>query len=136
MPVDAVITPVGYANRILPGDPSGKSTAEFKPILGVTGRIVFRDVPGGSLITEHIEEKDKAAKGIDHHTLLFPTDHPLAGQPRYEWKDRGDGVLYGTLVPEASPKSAEPAKPVEAAVAAPATPVTPTASEPAPNASA
>ncbi|WP_165251174.1 hypothetical protein [Paludisphaera soli] len=34
-------------------------------------------------------------------TLLFPHGHDLAGRPRYEWADQGDGVMFGTLVPEA-----------------------------------
>lgn len=34
-------------------------------------------------------------------TLQFDDRHPLRGRPRYEWRDRGDGVEVGTLVPEA-----------------------------------
>jgi hypothetical protein len=30
-------------------------------------------------------------------TLNYPTDSPRANEPRYVWKDRGDGVLYGYL---------------------------------------
>lgn len=30
-------------------------------------------------------------------TLNHPSNGPRAGEPRYEWRDRGDGVLYGFL---------------------------------------
>lgn len=32
--------------------------------------------------------------------LLFPTGHPMAGQPRYKWTTRPDGLKVGTLVPD------------------------------------
>jgi hypothetical protein len=41
---------------------------------------------------------DSRGRGISR---LFATGHALAGRERYTWADRGDGVLYGTLTPEA-----------------------------------
>lgn len=34
-------------------------------------------------------------------TLNFPSHDPQSGLPRYDWSDRGDGVLYGYLKPDA-----------------------------------
>jgi hypothetical protein len=30
-------------------------------------------------------------------TLLYPTDSKRPGEPRYDWEDRGDGVVLGYL---------------------------------------
>lgn len=36
-----------------------------------------------------------------NHTLLFPKDHPRAGEERYDWDPpRADGVQLGKLKPE------------------------------------
>jgi hypothetical protein len=34
-------------------------------------------------------------------TLNYPSDGPKSGEPRYDWSDRGDGVLYGYLKTDA-----------------------------------
>jgi hypothetical protein len=31
-------------------------------------------------------------------TVLFPTDHPRSGQPRYRWERQADGMEIGWLV--------------------------------------
>ncbi len=47
-------------------------------------------------------------QGAEHYisgnpgdTMNFRSQDPRAGQPRYEWEDRGEGVLYGYLIPHA-----------------------------------
>jgi len=56
------------------------------PILGGPGRI--RMMPHGRLfLTCSIED-----------TILFPTDHPRSGQPRYRWERQPDGSEWGYLV--------------------------------------
>jgi hypothetical protein len=65
--------------------------AEFAPLLG------------GTLLHKKslIDGRDFLPRELDD-TLLFPTGHPMEGKPRYSWtpRERGDGVLYGTLVVE------------------------------------
>lgn len=88
--IDAVLCPRHY--------PPGKADMarhyalrdEFAPLFG-----------GGLIYTRH--------QGT-HHSLVTPfgdgddqpryfwTTHPRANQERYEWTDRGDGVLYGRYV--------------------------------------
>jgi len=36
-----------------------------------------------------------------HDTIYFPTTHPLAGRPRYDWVAGDGGIRRGYLVPEA-----------------------------------
>lgn len=59
--------------------------SEFAALLGVE-RVYVRNQG-----TEHFVTGDPA------DTLDHPQGEPNAGRPRYDWRDRGDGVLYGTL---------------------------------------
>lgn len=79
----AVRTPAAYAGA---GDACARAArlqAEFGPLLRV-GRIFIRNQGSEHFIT-----------GNPHDTLFEPVGSPNAGQPRYEWRDRGDGVLHG-----------------------------------------
>lgn len=58
---------------------------EFTPVLG-SKRAHARKVEGMFLIT-----KD----GLGDR--YYAKNHPSAGEERYVWTDRGDGVMYGTL---------------------------------------
>ena len=82
---DAARSPLGFAG---PGDSLSRQLrlqAEFAPILNVP-RVFVRHQG-----TEHF------ITGDPNDTLLFPNLGPRAGEPRYEWHDRGDGVHYGYL---------------------------------------
>ena len=69
---------------------------EFGPVLN-SPRVHSRFVGGGSeaMLTGDGSSMAGAA-GHRYH----PDNHPQAGQERYTWTDRGDGILYGTLIPE------------------------------------
>ena len=82
---DAVRSPLGFAG---PGDSHArlaKLQAEFAPALGVA-RVFVRH--------QGIEHFITGAAG---DTLYHASNGPRSGAPRYEWEDRGDGVLYGFL---------------------------------------
>ena len=82
---DAIRAPLGFAG---PGDSFArlsKLQADLAPILGVP-RLFVRHQGSEHFIT-----------GDPSDTLLFPSQGPRSGEPRYEWNDRGDGVLYGEL---------------------------------------
>jgi hypothetical protein len=65
--------------------------AEFGPVLGAT-RVHARHVGGAETLVTR--EASGVYRYHAHH-------HPRAGEERYAWTDRGDGVLYGVLNPEA-----------------------------------
>jgi hypothetical protein len=82
---DAIRSPLGFAGA---GDAFAKLSklhTEFAPILQVS-RIYVRHQ--GS---EHFISGDPS------DTLYFPSQGLRSGEPRYDWADRGDGVLYGQL---------------------------------------
>ncbi len=87
--IDAVRSPIGYAG-------AGRSSArllrlgsEFAALLG-SERIFVRHQGGEHFITARPDD-----------TLMFPRTSPRSGESRYRWEDRGDGVSYGYLEPEA-----------------------------------
>ncbi len=87
--ISAVRSPIGYAG-------SGPSSArllrlgsEFAGLLG-TDRVFVRHQGGEHFITAHPDD-----------TLMFPRTDTRSGESRYRWEDRGDGVSYGYLRPEA-----------------------------------
>jgi hypothetical protein len=49
----------------------------------------------------HMERSCFATRS-PHDTILFPTGHPRAGAPRYDWANQPDGARLGYLVPEAA----------------------------------
>lgn len=79
---DAVIFPAGYFARRL-----DRIQAKFGAILG--GTLYCRNQGNHTFATTDPAD-----------TLLFPTWHDLAKEPRYEWEDvpGEDGVRYGYLV--------------------------------------
>jgi hypothetical protein len=82
---DAVRAPLGFAG---PGDALSRLTklqTEFAPVLGVP-RVFVRHQG-----VEHFLSGDSG------DTLYHVSQGPRAGEPRYEWQDRGDGVQYGYL---------------------------------------
>ena len=86
---DAVRSQLPFAG---PGDSQARLArlrAEFSPVLG-TPRVYVRHQG-----TEHF------ISGRPGDTLNFPSRDSRSGVPRYEWSDRGDGVLYGYLKPDA-----------------------------------
>jgi hypothetical protein len=86
---DAIRSPLGFAG---PGDSFARLSrlhAEFAVIFDVS-RIYVRHQGAEHFIT-----------GDPADTLNYPSDGPKSGEPRYEWKDRGDGVHYGYLKADA-----------------------------------
>jgi len=83
---DALMLPAGWTHgRRLP-DRVASIADIAEPILG--GRAWIRKQPHDRLfITRAIED-----------TILFPTDHPRSGQPRYRWVRQADGAEWGYLV--------------------------------------
>jgi hypothetical protein len=82
---DAIRSPLSFAGS---GGSYARLTrlqAELAPLLGVP-RISVR-LQG----TEHFITQTPS------DTLYFPAQSARAGEPRYDWKDRGDGVHYGYL---------------------------------------
>ena len=86
---DAARAPLRFAG---PGDSFARLSrlqAELAPALGVE-RVYVRHQG-----TEHFITGDP----VD--TLNYPSHDPRSGASRYDWEDRGDGVLYGYLKPDA-----------------------------------
>jgi hypothetical protein len=97
---DAILCKSTYP-RLSPGQDKDRHRwlkEEFAPILG-TPLIYSRYAdPGHSVTLITGQPNDARGRGV---TRYFGSSHPLAGHERYKWTDRGDGVLYGTLTPEA-----------------------------------
>jgi hypothetical protein len=88
-PPAAVRSPLPYAGA---GDSRarlGRLQAEFSRVLGV-GRVFVRHQG-----FEHF------TSGSPHDALHFPSHGGHSGEARYDWLDRGDGVLYGYPKPDA-----------------------------------
>jgi hypothetical protein len=86
---DAVRSPLTFAGA---GDSRArlaKLQAEFSSVLKVP-RVFVRHQGMEHFIT-----------GGPGDTLNFLGRDPRSGLPRYDWADRGDGVLYGYLKPDA-----------------------------------
>ena len=86
---DAILAPLSFAG---PGDSYtrlSKLQDEFAGVLKVA-RVYVRHQG-----TEHF------ITGNPADTLQFPSSSTRSGEPRYEWKDRGDGVQYGYLKTDA-----------------------------------
>jgi hypothetical protein len=87
--IDAIRAPIGYAG---PGPSAARLerlATEFGRVLG-TDRVFVRHQGGEHFVSSHADD-----------TLQFPRDSPRSGEPRYRWEDRGDGVSYGYLRPDA-----------------------------------
>lgn len=91
---DAVLLPANEARRRHPLEMDRLEwyRREFGPVLGGARRVYSRFSGAGQT------EVFLTAEGVAHR--YHPDNHPLAGCDRYAWKDRGDGILYGTLLPE------------------------------------
>jgi hypothetical protein len=87
--IDAVRSPIGYAGSGPSSARLARLGSEFADLLGVE-RIFVRHQGGEHFITSRHDD-----------TLMFPRTDPRSGESRYRWEDRGDGVSYGYLEPEA-----------------------------------
>jgi hypothetical protein len=86
---DAVRSPLAFAGGGAAHARLARLRAEFGPVLGLP-RVYVRHQGA-----EHF------VSGGPGDTLNFPSHHPRSGLPRYDWSDRGDGVHYGYLKPDA-----------------------------------
>jgi hypothetical protein len=84
--IDAILCPVAKLQGGSVGDHAISAKALFREIFGLP--VVVRHAAGNTALITH----DPVAN------RYFPRDHPRDGQERYDWTDRGDGVMYGTLV--------------------------------------
>jgi hypothetical protein len=95
---DAILCPHHYPPGLV-GDPRHqKLREEFCRVLGV--KLIYSrgaDIGHTQTFITGVPN-DARGRGI---ARFFATGHPLQGRDRYDWADRGDGVLYGTLTPEA-----------------------------------
>jgi hypothetical protein len=82
---DAIRAPLSVANADNPVERTHQLQAHFAPVLGVE--------------VVHIRHQgaDYFITGDAADRLQFPVGDPREGQPRYEWKDAGDGVKHGFL---------------------------------------
>lgn len=87
-----------YVQKILGPILGGKEITSLGAQFG--GRVYSRDV-GGEMFLATLAAED---------TLLFPTDHEYARQPRYRWEDQADGTKHGFLIAtEETERAAAPA---------------------------
>lgn len=96
---DAVLIPTAAAASI--GQSKGQLAlalkAEYGPIFN-SPRVWFRMMPLGELyVTPHL-----GVQGVHDNPKGFPGNHASAGQDRHIWVDRGDGIMYGFLRPDAA----------------------------------
>jgi hypothetical protein len=82
----AVRSPISYAG-------SGDSLARLSRL-----QSEFSKVLDASHVFVRLQGSEHFITGSPTDTLSFPSPHPRSGQARYEWHDRGDGVLYGCLI--------------------------------------
>lgn len=96
--LDAVLVPQNYPPGKHGRDRLAAITAEFGPRLGLK-LVHCHPLPDNSLL---------CGKAGNHR--YHAGDHPLAGQERYDWFDRGDGVQYGRFNAEAAEADAAKAE--------------------------
>jgi hypothetical protein len=82
---DAILSPLNVAGSGGSHARLAKLQDTFAPVLE-TDRIAVRLQGMEHFITRSPSD-----------TLYFPSQSSRAGEPRYDWKDRGDGVHYGYL---------------------------------------
>jgi hypothetical protein len=64
--------------------------------------ILGLDRPAGKTALIRRQPHDRLFVTGDHaDTILFPTNHPRSGQPRYRWVAQADGSEWGYLAEEA-----------------------------------
>jgi hypothetical protein len=85
----AVRSPLSHAGAGSAPDRLARLMNEFSRVLGVT-RVFVRHQGSEHFISWSPDD-----------TLHYPSRHARSGSPRYDWSDRGDGVLYGYLKPDA-----------------------------------
>jgi len=99
---DAILCPRDYPTNVKGVRKSIKRNEEFGPLLGVP-RVHSSQQPGGM---------DFLRADPSHTEFHGDDDIHTKGDPRYAWKDRGDGVQLGTLIPdEAEPEPFGPGQP-------------------------
>jgi hypothetical protein len=86
---DAIRSPLSFAGAGGSHARLARLQSEFAPVLQAPH--VFVRHQG----TEHFITADP------RDTLLFPSLGPRSGEARYDWEDRGDGIFYGYLKPDA-----------------------------------
>lgn len=84
--IDAILCPVAKLQGGTVGDHA------------VSAKALFAGVFGLPVAVRHAAENTALITHEMVATRYFPRDHPRDGQERYTWVDRGDGVMYGTLV--------------------------------------
>ena len=84
---DAVRSPLPFAGAGGSQARLAKLQSEFSPVLRVP-RVFVRHQG-----TEHF------ISGSPSDTINHPSHNARSGASRYNWEDRGDGVLYGYLEP-------------------------------------
>ncbi len=86
--------------------PDGLAASEFwtrdnwEPLHGMAEQMLAIDREKGEkawIRTQSIAQGLFFATRDQCDTMFFPKDHPLAGQPRYDWIERIDGTAVGTL---------------------------------------
>lgn len=95
--IDAVMVPQNYPPGRVKKERALAIKDEFGPILG-SAIVHGRNLPGNQTLVTASPEVS-----VNHYG-----DHPLSGQPRYEWMDRGDGIQYGLLIPEPEVETYDP----------------------------
>jgi len=98
--IDAIRIPRHYPKG-LQGDARHRALkAEFAPMLNST-MIYARHMGGTQTFITATANHPLSADGLEWGCAPnYPLTHPKAGQPRYDWTDRGDGVFYGVEKPE------------------------------------
>jgi hypothetical protein len=86
---DAVLCPNSFKGTGRAASRLHRLEQTFGEVLG--GKVFHRNL-GDAAYLVHVDNKSD--------TLLFPTGHPREKEERYEWRDQGDGVLYGYRKPD------------------------------------
>jgi hypothetical protein len=84
-PPDAVRSPLSHAG-------TGSSFARL-----VRLQTEFAELLQTPRVFVRLQGSEHFTTGRPWDTLYFPGDSPRCGEPRYDWQDRGDGVLLGEL---------------------------------------
>ena len=88
--IDAALIPADYPPGVPQGPLRQKALRdELRPLLGENAGVGWPLLNGSRM---------NFVKPDPRETFLFPVGHIRAGEPRYTWVDRGDGVQYGTKV--------------------------------------
>ena len=81
--IEAIRAPIGYAG-------TGNAHVRLERLRSECARLLENED-----VFVRLQGNEHFISTLSCDSLYFPQSSQLSGNPRYQWVDRGDGVLYG-----------------------------------------